>query len=42
MTFRGDIWPQNGDVNTIMNFLAQGFVHKALNMVDGGNIGPSP
>ena len=38
MTSQGDIWPQNGDVDAIMNFQAQGIVHKALNMVDGGNL----
>ena len=39
MISQGGILPQNGDVKTIMNFYAQGIVDKALNMVDGGNLG---
>ena len=39
MTFQADIWPQNSDVDTIMNFLAQGIIYKALSMVDEGNLG---
>jgi len=42
MTSQGDISSQNGDVETIVIFLAQGIVHEALNMVNEGSIGFRP